>query len=130
MKRGLIADEVLAILISSMTAASTYGARHGFIGGVWVGPDGAPGGVLFLMIFHVLILMPIHTAMTERQLLLNVIHLQRKTRTPLPKAQFYWYYCKNPSGYYPYVKQCPSGWMKVVHDNVSPQLRRLMRHEE
>ncbi len=26
----------------------------------------------------------------------------------------YWYYCTNPEGYYPYVKQCPDGWQKVV----------------
>jgi hypothetical protein len=26
----------------------------------------------------------------------------------------YWYYCTNPEGYYPYVKQCPGGWQKVV----------------
>ncbi len=26
----------------------------------------------------------------------------------------YWYYCKDPKGYYPYVKKCPKGWMKVV----------------
>lgn len=26
----------------------------------------------------------------------------------------YWYYCRKPEGYYPYVKQCPDGWMKVV----------------
>ena len=26
----------------------------------------------------------------------------------------YWYYCQNPQGYYPYVKECPGGWMKVV----------------
>ena len=26
----------------------------------------------------------------------------------------YWYYCRAPEGYYPYVKQCPNGWMKVV----------------
>ena len=26
----------------------------------------------------------------------------------------YWYYCQDPKGYYPYVKQCPDGWMKVV----------------
>lgn len=26
----------------------------------------------------------------------------------------YWYYCKDPEGYYPYVKRCPQGWMKVV----------------
>lgn len=26
----------------------------------------------------------------------------------------YWYYCSNPDGYYPYVKQCPGGWQRVV----------------
>ena len=24
-----------------------------------------------------------------------------------------WYYCSDPSGYYPYVKQCSNEWMKV-----------------
>ncbi len=27
---------------------------------------------------------------------------------------YYWYYCTDPEGYYPYVKQCPPGWMQVV----------------
>lgn len=31
-----------------------------------------------------------------------------------PKPEHYWYYCTDPKGYYPYVKQCPPGWMKVV----------------
>ncbi len=26
----------------------------------------------------------------------------------------YWYLCKDPEGYYPYVKECPNGWLKVV----------------
>jgi len=26
----------------------------------------------------------------------------------------YWYYCKDPQGYYPTVKRCPKGWMRVV----------------
>ncbi|WP_322629104.1 hypothetical protein [Halothiobacillus sp.] len=26
----------------------------------------------------------------------------------------YWYYCRNPQGYYPYVKQCPGGWQAVA----------------
>ncbi|HVP76507.1 MAG TPA: hypothetical protein VMV04_01290 [Thermodesulfobacteriota bacterium] len=26
----------------------------------------------------------------------------------------YWQFCQNPEGYYPYVKECPAGWMKVV----------------
>jgi hypothetical protein len=32
----------------------------------------------------------------------------------LEQKQIYWYYCENPNGYYPYVKQCPGGWMKIV----------------
>jgi hypothetical protein len=26
----------------------------------------------------------------------------------------YWYYCPAAKGYYPYVKECPSGWQKVL----------------
>lgn len=25
----------------------------------------------------------------------------------------YWYYCNNPEGYYPYIKECPTAWQKV-----------------
>ncbi len=27
---------------------------------------------------------------------------------------YYWYYCEGAQAYYPYVQQCPNGWMKVV----------------
>jgi hypothetical protein len=30
---------------------------------------------------------------------------------PTPYA---WYYCENPRGYYPYVQQCPGGWLPVA----------------
>lgn len=35
---------------------------------------------------------------------------------PRPPAaiQNYWYYCSNPEGYYPYVKECPGGWQQVA----------------
>jgi hypothetical protein len=33
---------------------------------------------------------------------------------PSAEASRYWYYCKEPQGYYPTVKRCPDGWMKVV----------------
>jgi len=29
-------------------------------------------------------------------------------------AQYYWYYCRNPQGYYPYVTSCPGGWVQVI----------------
>ena len=31
---------------------------------------------------------------------------------PPPRAS--WYYCDNPTGYYPYVQQCPGGWRPVA----------------
>lgn len=37
-------------------------------------------------------------------------------RSPQPSQQYpsgYWYYCNNPKGYYPYVKQCSESWQEV-----------------
>jgi hypothetical protein len=31
-----------------------------------------------------------------------------------PRASAYWYYCTDPQGYYPYVKQCKVGWQPVA----------------
>jgi len=33
-------------------------------------------------------------------------------QAPAPDA--YWYYCNAAGAYYPYVKDCPGGWMQVV----------------
>jgi len=31
-----------------------------------------------------------------------------------------WYFCSNPEGYYPYVKQCATGWRAVTPQSVVP----------
>lgn len=32
-----------------------------------------------------------------------------------PQAQTnYWYYCDAARGYYPYVRECPAGWQRVL----------------
>lgn len=33
---------------------------------------------------------------------------------------YYWYYCAASQTYYPYVKECPAGWQKVVPQPPSP----------
>lgn len=36
---------------------------------------------------------------------------------PAPQSQeqqSFWYFCPDSKAYYPYVKECPSGWLKVV----------------
>ncbi len=42
------------------------------------------------------------------------IYIERAAPQPAPQTQNYWYYCTNPQGYYPYVKDCPGGWLQVV----------------
>lgn len=31
-----------------------------------------------------------------------------------PQPQQWWYYCADARMYYPYVKECPGGWMRVA----------------
>jgi hypothetical protein len=31
-----------------------------------------------------------------------------------PAPAYYWYYCTDPAGYYPYVQNCNKAWMTVV----------------
>jgi hypothetical protein len=44
---------------------------------------------------------------------------------PQPTAQQYpsgyWYYCNNPQGYYPYIKQCSSAWQPVNPTHPAPR---------
>jgi hypothetical protein len=32
----------------------------------------------------------------------------------------YWYYCADSKGYYPYVQQCPGGWLPVLPAPAKP----------
>jgi len=45
------------------------------------------------------------------------VYIQRETPvapSAQPATTNYWYYCRNPEGYYPYVKTCPEGWLQVA----------------
>ena len=85
-------------------AALAYGGHGGFRGGIWIGPVWGPswGGYY-----------PYYSApqvIIERP---NVGYYIPPAPRQAEEPAF-WYYCKKPEGYYPYVKQCPGGWMKVV----------------
>lgn len=43
---------------------------------------------------------------------------------PTTPANNYWYFCEAPQAYYPYVKECPEGWLRVAPQTVPPDLRR------
>jgi len=38
-------------------------------------------------------------------------YLQQDVAPPPPAG--YWYYCRDPQGYYPQVQQCPTPWQQV-----------------
>jgi hypothetical protein len=35
----------------------------------------------------------------------------------------YWAYCRSPQGYYPYVSECPAGWLPVAPTSPPPPLQ-------
>ncbi|OQW74639.1 MAG: hypothetical protein BVN35_09760 [Proteobacteria bacterium ST_bin11] len=43
------------------------------------------------------------------------VYIERERSQPQnnPLAEGYWYYCNDPAGYYPYVKECVNGWQPV-----------------
>jgi hypothetical protein len=40
------------------------------------------------------------------------VYVQQES--PAPSQTQYWYYCQSAQAYYPYVRECPGGWMQVV----------------
>ncbi len=42
------------------------------------------------------------------------VYIQQEEIRPVQPQTNYWYYCRNPEGYYPYVRQCPDGWLQVA----------------
>jgi hypothetical protein len=42
-------------------------------------------------------------------------YVEQGSAQPAPaRPQGYWYYCSESKAYYPYVKECPSGWQQVA----------------
>jgi len=96
---------------------SLPGDAH-FRGGVWIGPVwgpgwwGAPYGYGYPGYGY-----PYYNSppVVIRQEPVEYVHQP----APQPEQQ-YWYYCPEPQGYYPNLKKCPSGWMKVLPAPAAP----------
>jgi hypothetical protein len=100
------------------------GGQHGsYGGGVWVGPGPGPWGWgphygwgprIYLGVpypYPYPYYAPYYAAPPVVVQESSPVYVQP---APQPEEPSYWYYCQNPQGYYPYVKQCPNGWMRVT----------------
>jgi len=106
----------LVVLLMGVMPGSSADARGGHGGhgphvgvGLWFGPGWGPGwwGPYYYPYYY-----PYYQQqpiVIEQQPEVNIQSAPQAEQQPI-----YWYYCKDPQGYYPYVKQCPSGWLKVV----------------
>jgi hypothetical protein len=53
-------------------------------------------------------------ALTKR-----IRQLEEEVKSQGPGSN-YWYYCRDPAGYYPDAQTCPSGWLQVVPTETAP----------
>ena len=51
-----------------------------------------------------------------------VVYIQKEdgAQAATESQSNYWHYCRNPEGYYPYVKKCPDGWLPVAPRPTAP----------
>jgi hypothetical protein len=111
MKKIMCVSLALSILL--MSAVSGQAERHGGRG--W-GPGWGPVVGLGLGLGLWELSRPYYYPYDSYYYPPPVIIQQQAPQPPSVPVQepVYWYYCQNPQGYYPYVTQCPKGWMKVV----------------
>lgn len=102
---------VLTVLVLLMAAGVPAHARggHGHVGfGVFVGPGwwGWPYPYYYPYYSYPYSYQP--PVIVEQQPNTYIYQSPRK------EEPYYWYFCTDPEGYYPYVKKCPKGWQKVI----------------
>jgi hypothetical protein len=100
---------MVMILVNSISAQAWHGGHGGHFGGsIWIGPGWGPGwwGPPYYYAEPPVVVQQSPEVYVEQ--------------APQSEEPSYWYFCQNPKGYYPYVKQCPNGWMKVEPSPTTP----------
>ncbi len=106
----LILVAVILILSSALPSQADWHGGHGgfsFRGSIWVGPGWwGPWGYPYSYPYY-----PYYAespVVIEKQ---APVYVQPNRQQ---EESDYWYFCTKPQGYYPYIKRCPGGWLKVV----------------
>ncbi len=119
MKKTCLALAVSTLLLAGAVVGHADGYHGGghyrggwggplFRGGVWISPGLGLWGVP---------LYPYYAPQPQAIIQQPPVYLEQQNQ---PEEEGYWYYCPNPAGYYPYVKKCPAGWLKVVPTPMPP----------
>ena len=99
---------VMVLLLVGVLPAYAHGG--GFRGGIWIGPAWpwwGWGEPYYPYPYPYYYSEPPVVIQQE-----NPLYEQQMPQAE--EQQYYWYFCQESKAYYPYVKQCPGGWLKVV----------------
>ena len=111
MKALKIALVGLVLLLASASGAWAHGPRVGV--GVYVGPP-----VVWGPAWHPYWYPPPYYYPPQQVIVVPPsqppVYIEQNPPAEQQQTQQYWYYCKSAKGYYPYVKECPEGWQRVL----------------
>jgi hypothetical protein len=93
----------LALMAGCAGAWAQHGHGRGHVG-VYFGPIWGPWGYYPPPVYYSA---PI---VVER----SPVYVESPTVVQAAPASTYWYFCRPANAYYPYVKDCPSGWERVA----------------
>lgn len=107
MKARKFLTVLLVLMLAGMGGAWAHGVRGSV--GVYVGPGWGWGPGWYPPPYYyppqVVVVPPSQPP----------VYIERQDEAmPHSEAQQYWYFCKSAKGYYPYIKECPEGWQKVL----------------
>jgi hypothetical protein len=88
-----------------------HGPRYSYGGSIWIGPGWLDPWWGYPYYSYPYYPYPYYAAppvVTQQQ---PQIYIEP---APQQEEESYWYYCPKSKGYYPYVKKCPEGWLRVV----------------
>ena len=101
---------IFAVLVASAMPGFAYGGVR-----VWVGPGWGPwwwGPAAYPY--------PYYGYYAQQPIVIQQQPPIYDQRMQQPEQQYYWYFCPDSNTYYPYVKQCSKGWLKVVPPSAPP----------
>ncbi|MGC1454873.1 MAG: hypothetical protein WA946_06755 [Nitrospirota bacterium] len=98
----------ILVAVFILLAAVAMPASAHFRGGIWIGPVWGPWWGYTGYPYPYYETPPV---VIQQQ---PPVYEDQVPQQQQQQQQYYWYFCRESNTYYPYVKTCPGGWLKVV----------------